>query len=216
MQIGTIEAIFRYPIKSLRGESLATAELGFHGIEGDRRSAFRKVGDRSDFPFLTAGRLPSLVCMLPHEANAEEISKQFGAPVELMHFKNGLFDDACVSVITSTTVGEVCGLAGRAADARRFRPNILVKSGLAKAFEEDEWVGATLRFGEAAVAVTLRDLRCAMINIDPDTGGLHPEMMKAAVRANDNHAGVYGATVRPGRLTVGQAVYLDRTSHTIP
>ncbi len=54
----------------------------------------------------------------------------------------------------------------------------------------------------------MRDLRCAMVNFDPDTAGPAPEMMKAIVRANQNHAGIYGAVTRIGRLAVGQAVLL--------
>jgi uncharacterized protein len=77
-------------------------------------------------------------------------------------------------------------------------------------FEEDEWVGGVLTFGAGedapAVAVTMRDVRCAMVNIDPDEGSLAPQVLKAAVRANQNNAGVYGTVTRIGRLTIGQAV----------
>jgi len=53
---------------------------------------------------------------------------RYGAPVEMMQLKHGIFDDASVSVITSDTVRKVCRLAGRGADVRRFRPNIVVRS----------------------------------------------------------------------------------------
>jgi hypothetical protein len=109
---------------------------------------------------------------------------------------------------------EICRLAGRSADIRRFRPNIVVRSTRAVPFEEDAWVGGVLRFGETeeapAVTVTMRDVRCAMVNIDPDDGSLAPEMMKAAVRANQNNAGIYAAVTRTGRLTVGQTIVLHR------
>jgi len=117
-------------------------------------------------------------------------------------------------VITSDTVREVCRLAGERDDFRRFRPNVLVRSARAVPFEEDEWVGGVLTFGEgddaSAVAVTMRDIRCAMLNIDPDDGSRAPEMMKAVVRANQNNAGVYGTVTRAGRLAVGQTVVLHR------
>lgn len=81
-------------------------------------------------------------------------------------------------------------------------------------FEEDEWVGGVLAFGEGddapAIAVTMRDERCAMVNFDPDTGRPNHEMMKVIVRANENHAGVYGAVMRIGRLVVGQSVIYRR------
>jgi len=53
-EIGQVEAIFRYPVKSMRGEQLEVANLGWHGLEGDRRLAFRRMADRSGMPWLTA------------------------------------------------------------------------------------------------------------------------------------------------------------------
>src|SRR6478672_4571360 len=65
IQVGEIEALFRYPVKSMRGESLDAAELGWHGLDGDRRLAFRRVDDRSGFPWLTASKLPELLLFAP-------------------------------------------------------------------------------------------------------------------------------------------------------
>ena len=47
-----------------------------------------------------------------------------------------------------------------------------------------------------------------MLNLDPDTATPAPEMLKAAVRANHNNAGIYGTVTRTGRLAVGQTVFL--------
>ena len=63
-----MEAIFRYPVKSMAGESLETAELGWHGLEGDRRLALRRMEDRSGFPWLQASKLPDLLRFAPHRA----------------------------------------------------------------------------------------------------------------------------------------------------
>jgi hypothetical protein len=75
-------------------------------------------------------------------------------------------------------------------------------------------LGGVLTFGEAddapAVAVTMRDVRCAMVNIDPDGGSPAPEVLKAVVGANQNNAGIYGAVTRIGRLAVGQTIVLHR------
>jgi uncharacterized protein YcbX len=241
IEIGQIEAIFRYPVKSMRGEPIDAATLGWHGIEGDRRLAFRRLDERSGFPWLTATKLPHLILYTPKrndggdadalpthvvtpegeatpllgEALAAEVGRRCKAGVQMMELRHGIFDDATISVITSDTVREVCRLAGRAADVRRFRPNILVRSVRAVPFEEDEWVGGVLTFGEAAdaptVAVTMRDIRCAMLNIDPDDGSLAPEVMKAVVRVHENTAGIYGVVTRIGRLAVGQTIVLHRS-----
>src|SRR6185295_15645514 len=66
VEIGHVEAIFRYPVKSMRGERLEVAKLGWHGLEGDRRLAFRRMDDRGGFPWLTAVKLPDLVLFAPH------------------------------------------------------------------------------------------------------------------------------------------------------
>lgn len=240
IEIGRIEAIFRYPVKSMRGEPLEDATLGWHGLEGDRRLAFRRLDERGGFPWLSAGRLPDLIAFRPQrpeggngdalpthvrtpdgdelpmfgEALAAEVGGRYGAPVEMMQLKHGIFDDASVSVIASDTVREIGRLAGMDADVRRFRPNIVVRSTRAVPFEEDQWVGGVLTFGDAddapAVTVTMRDVRCAMVNIDPDGGAPAPGVLKAVVRANQNNAGVYATVTRIGRLSVGQAIVLRR------
>jgi uncharacterized protein YcbX len=58
------------------------------------------------------------------------------------------------------------------------------------------------------VSLTMRDLRCMMINLDPDTAKQDPRVMKAVVRLNQNNAGAYGTVVRTGQLLVGQSVSL--------
>src|SRR5712671_5978176 len=65
MEVGRITALFRYPVKSMAGELLDVAKLGWHGLEGDRRLAFRRLTDKSGFPWLTAGKLPELLLYKP-------------------------------------------------------------------------------------------------------------------------------------------------------
>jgi MOSC domain-containing protein len=239
IEIGHIEALFRYPVKSMRGEPLDSAPLGWHGLEGDRRLAFRRCDQRGSFPWLSASNLPELVLFAPRwgeggngdrvpthvvtpegvemsafgEDLAAEVGRRHGSPVEMMHLKDGIFDDASISVITSDTIREICQLAGQGADTRRFRPNILVRSTRRAPFEENDWVGGVLTFGEAddapAVAVTVPDLRCSMVNIDPDRGHTNPEVLRVVVRANQTNAGAYATVTRIGRLTVGQRIFLQ-------
>src|SRR5258707_14213661 len=66
IEIGHVEAIFRYPVKSMGGELLEVANLGWHGLDGDRRLAFRRINDRSGFPWLSASQLPDLLLFAPH------------------------------------------------------------------------------------------------------------------------------------------------------
>jgi uncharacterized protein len=68
IEIGHVESLFRYPVKSMRGERLEVANLGWHGLDGDRRMAFRRINDdnRSGFPWLSASKLPDLLLFTPH------------------------------------------------------------------------------------------------------------------------------------------------------
>ena len=238
IQLGHVYGLVRYPVKSMAGTATESAFLGWHGLRGDRRFAFRRVGDDSGFPWLTASRLPRLLLYHPlglDESTGEplpthvrtpsgaclplrsgelqgEVSERFGSAVELMRLRNGIFDDAPVSVISLATVAGVCREAGRAPDPRRFRANIVLETQDPEPFLEDGWVGGTLVFGDGepgpAVSVTARDVRCMMINLDPDTGVQDAGVMKAVVRLNENNAGVYGTVVRTGTVRVGQPVRL--------
>lgn len=238
MEIGQVEALFRYPVKSMGGEGLDAADLGWHGLDGDRRLAFRRLEDRSGFPWLTACKLPDLLLFAPQrredgaqgdlpthvrtpdgaemaifgEDLAQEVGRRHGAPVQMMQLRQGIFDEASISVIASETVHEIARLAGQTPDVRRFRPNVVVRLLRPVPFQEDAWLGGVLSFGEGddapAVTVTLRDGRCAMVCFDPDSVRSAPEMLKAVVRANQNNAGIYGTVTRSGRLAVGQSIFL--------
>lgn len=236
--IGYVEAIYRYPVKSMAGERLESVEVGWHGVAGDRRLAFRRMDDRSGFPWLSAGRLPSLLLFAPQRRNgsadgelpthirtpdgdelpvfseelAAAVGRHHGVAVQMMQLKHGIFDEASISVITDATVSEIGRLAGRQMDVRRFRPNVVVRSLQPLPFQEDEWVGSVLLFGESenalAVAVTQRDVRCSMVNLDPHSANSAPEVLKAVVHANQNNAGIYGTVTRTGRLAIGQPILL--------
>jgi MOSC domain-containing protein len=238
IEIGHVEAIFRYPVKSMGGERLEVAEMGWHGLDGDRRLAFRRMDDRSGLPWLTASKLPDLLLFAPRrpengaqgalpthvrtpdgeempvfgEELATEVGRRCGAPVQMMRLNHGIFDEASISVIASDTVREIGRLAGQSPDVRRFRPNVLVRLLRSVPFQEDEWVGGVLSFGEGdhapAITATMRDVRCSMVNLDPDSASPAPEVLKAVVRTHQNTAGIYGAVTRIGRLAVGQAIRL--------
>jgi uncharacterized protein YcbX len=239
IQVGEVAALYRYPVKSMAGESLDVADLGWHGVTGDRRMALRRVDDRGGFPWLTASRLPQMILYVPQRlgpaAGAElpthvhtpdgqllavfdhelatQIGHRHGSPVEMMHLNRGIFDEASISVIAAATINEVAKLAAQPPDVRRFRPNILISSRRSAPFEEEEWVGGNLSFGAASdgatIAITNYDERCAMVNFDPDSARATPEVLKAIVGARNNRAGVYATVIRRGRVAIGQPVFFE-------
>ncbi|MDX2040528.1 MAG: MOSC domain-containing protein [Acidobacteriota bacterium] len=240
MEIGIVKNIFRYPVKSMAGESLESCTLGWHGFEGDRRFAFRRMEDSGGFPWLTAGRLPALIRYQPFwafqsgesadqkpslqvrtpegrefEASSEElraeIARLYGKDVQLMQFKHGIFDEAAVSLISLGTIHGLAIECGKSLDVRRFRPNLLIETFSAEPFAEDDWVGRTICFGSDGgpeISITLKDLRCVMVNIDPDTAESDPAVLKTAARMNDVCAGVYATVTKTGVVFVGQKLFL--------
>ena len=71
IKIGEVEALFRDPVKSMSGEPLEVADLGWHGLDGDRRLAFRRLDDRGGFPWLSASKLPELILFAPQRRESE-------------------------------------------------------------------------------------------------------------------------------------------------
>jgi MOSC domain-containing protein len=238
IQVGRVCEIVRYPVKSMAGTATESAFLGWHGLAGDRRFAFRRMGVDSGFPWLSASRLPELLLYHPvglDESTGEplpthvrtpagscvelrspeltaEIAERFGSGVDLMKLKHGIFDEGAVSVISPATIAGIGREAGLDLDRRRFRANIVVETERCELFLEDEWVGRMLVFGDSdprpAVSVTMCDMRCMMINIDPETGERDARVMKTVVRLNENNAGVYATVVRSGTIRVGDRVNL--------
>jgi MOSC domain-containing protein len=236
--LGRICEIVRYPVKSMAGIATDSAYLGWHGLAGDRRFAFRRLGDETGFPWLSASRLPELLLYHPlglDDSAAEpvpthvrtpaglrlelrsaelkaELIARFGSHLELIHLKHGIFDDAPISVISLATIAGIGREAGSDLDRRRFRANLFLETERSEPFLEDGWIGRTLVFGNddpgPAVSVNVRDPRCMMLNLDPDTAKQDPRIMKTVVRLNNNNAGIYATVLRTGTIRVGDKVSL--------
>ena len=64
--IGTVESLWRYPVKSMRGEELREAFVSFAGVYGDRLFAFRSAVRPSGFPYLTGREQKRMLLYRPH------------------------------------------------------------------------------------------------------------------------------------------------------
>ena len=74
IELGHVCELVRYPVKSMAGTAAESAFLGWHGLDGDRRFAFRRLGDDSGNPWLTASRVPEL--LLYHPVGLDEESRR--------------------------------------------------------------------------------------------------------------------------------------------
>ncbi|MDX1604604.1 MAG: MOSC domain-containing protein [Candidatus Competibacterales bacterium] len=230
---GRVVGLWRYPVKSMAGEMLEAAEISWHGVAGDRRWAFVREGVvQSGFPWFTirqrnnmAHYRPSFVDATQPDrsrtivrtpsgesfdvtdpALAEELNPD---GVRLIKQNRGVFDTFPLSLITTQTIKTLGDMVNLQLDVRRFRPNIVVDAAGSEPFPEDGWVGRTLRIGGVRMRVDRRDGRCVVITVDPDTSERKPEIFRAVKENREGCLGVYGSTVEPGQVLVGDSVLLE-------
>jgi uncharacterized protein YcbX len=212
-----IEEIWRYPVKSMAGEMLETAELTEAGVMGDRVLQVRNAKGR----IITARTNPLLlrhhaafgpdgqVLVDGHPWNAKDVGTEVevAAGVGTRRVESDFesrFDILPLLVATDgmlNTLGE---------NRRRFRPNLVI-SGVA-GLGEREWEGAQLRIGSVVVGMEdLRD-RCIMTTFDPDTGKQDVDILRRIYKEFSGKLGLNSYVVTPGRISVGDAVELIAAS----
>ena len=228
-QLGRVVALFRYPVKSMAGESLDSVNVGWNGFAGDRRWAFVRGGlVRSGFPWLTIREAPRMWHYQPRfvdDADPEKtmtlvrtpegdelevvdpaLSEQLGHDSHVIKQSRGIFDTMPLSLITTQTVRALEASVGESLDIRRFRPNLVIETVDGGDAPEDAWVGEVLQIGEMQMRVDKRDKRCVLINVDPVTTEKNHLVLRSVAQERDSCLGVYGTTVPPGRVAVGDSV----------
>lgn len=228
--VGRLVAVWRYPVKSMAGESLESAEVHWYGITGDRRWAFIQPGmARSNFPWLTIRERadmwhfrprfedetrPEASRTLVRTPSGEEydvvdpaLAAELGDGVRVIKQNRGVFDAAPLSLITAQSISALEALVEPELVPQRFRPNLLVDA--AGAFAEEAWLGSTLRIGSMRMRVDRRDERCTIITTDPETTQRDPRILKTLGRERKTCLGVYGSPVEPGRIAVGDEVFVE-------
>jgi uncharacterized protein YcbX len=203
----------------MAAEALDAADVGWHGIDGDRRWAFVRPGlERSDFPWLTIRERPEMRHYVPdgdvvRTPEGEEfdvadprLAAELDEGVRVIKQNRGVFDIAPLSLITTGTIATLGGIVGRELEVQRFRPNLLVEA--EGEWPEDAWVGRELRIGGMTMRVDQPDKRCVMINVDPAGTERDHAILRAAAQHHGSCLGVYGTVVVPGRVAVGDTVEL--------
>lgn len=236
--VGVISGLYRYPVKSMRGESLEQAHLYWHGLDGDRRYAFVRQGADSGFPWLTGREVSHLLRYTPRFARpddprespivvttpdgrelpveapelAEELAAMYRSPFFLFKLGRGAFDSQVLSLMSNASVAALGRSAGMTLDGRRFRQNIYLETRDGMPFGEEEWLDKALVIGDGPdgprVRIIRRIIRCVMINIDPQTAERDARVLKTVAQTRDSCAGVYASVERTGVIRVGDTVSL--------
>jgi uncharacterized protein YcbX len=236
-----VRAVWRYPVKSMRGEPLDACGVGPRGLDGDRRyavvdaatgvvgsakhprrwsrlleAAARTRGDgvveidgpagcidaTSAAPVLSAW-LGRDVRISDEPAAGARADKEAGA-FELA--RGTFFDFGPVHLIATATLDALGG-----ADARRFRPNLVIDA--SPAWIEDGWIGKTLAIGaDVRLRVITPTPRCAIPTLAHGALAADPPLLKTIAHARGAGdpaapcAGVYAKVTAGGTLRAGDPV----------
>jgi uncharacterized protein YcbX len=205
-----VEQLWRFPVKSMRGEQLTSATLTDDGVAGDRLVHVR--GPRG---VLTARTRPGLLSLSattgpdgeilvdgrPWDAPdvAAAIRRVTGPGAEAVRYAGGeRFDVMPLLVATDG------GIAALGHSGRRLRPNIVV--GGVDGLAERSWPGRALRIGEVLIGVLQLRGRCVVTTIDPDTGAQNLDVLRRIHREFDGQVALDCWVARPGTIQVGDAV----------
>ncbi len=230
--IARIAELWRYPVKSMRGERVEALELLRDGVAHDRRYAIESSGAPRGKPLLTGAERAAMLLYAasvcgggvrvrmpggeefgigdPALLRSMEASLPQGNGLRVVHSERPLTDVRPVAVLSRETVGQLGRELGQAVDGRRFRANVVLSFEREDAgFAEDALVGRTLRLGAAAMLrVTERDPRCRVVILDPETAVPDAGLMKHLDRRHEGRLGVYAVVAVPGPLRVGDAVWV--------
>jgi len=204
-----VSEIWRYPVKSLKGERLNETEITKFGIPGDRQIAvIRTINGR----FLTSRSRPKLLALqgsinangVPtingHPWDSAEalqlVLEAAGEPVTLQKIPAPQAFDVLPLLVATDGAARYLNI-----DHRRLRPNILLAD--VPELEERNWPGRTIAIGDVRIyAEKLRD-RCVMTTFDPDTQAQDPSVLLRIVRELDGSTALDSSVVTPGKIHVG-------------
>jgi uncharacterized protein YcbX len=212
----TVTSLWRYPVKTVGGEPIQTAEFTLDGIPGDRIVHVRgPEGVRTSRRFhrllglhgsLGANGEP-LIDGLPWNSAEALALVRDAAGLDAWLEANGRLGMFDVLPLLIATDGAVQAF-GR--DVRRLRPNILIAG--VDGMAEVDWPGATLSIGEAIIRLDSLRQRCPMTTVDPDTLQLDREVLRDINNRFGGRLALNAAIIRPGSINTGDTVSLIRRS----
>jgi hypothetical protein len=204
MDLGTVAALWRYPVKSLKGEPLERATVLADGFEGDRSAALiveTPTHARAGKPY--RGKESSQLHLTGDPETAASYAMDAKVQVTLDHREPRYFDAHAVSLLFDLWVHDVEALVGEPLDPLRWRPNIYVAAAPGFARREPDLVGTIVRAGGVVMRVVDTDRRCVTTTYDIATGVSLPAVLGEVARQRNNVVGVYCEVVTPGELARG-------------
>jgi uncharacterized protein YcbX len=226
---GVVSQLWRYPVKSFRGERLDEGLLDARGVVGDRAFAvrdaagkfgsgkttrrFRLLGDLFDFSAESDGggvivRAPGGASLPVGDPELDALlSARYGERLAVVaEGAVSHFDAGPVHVLTTSSLRWVEREYGRTGgEARRYRPNIVLETDGGDPVEEG-WLGASLSIGSCVLQVSAAVERCVMPTFHQDGLPCAQGLLTFLVERNKSMLGVYANVTSPGMVRVGDLV----------
>lgn len=216
-----VAEIWRFPIKSLAGERLSSADLrgpesSPPGIPGDR--LVWVCGPEGVRTSRRQHRLLGLRGTVGPDGEPLIDGHPWQSPRALALVRQAAGDDAWLERadevdrfdILPLLVATDGAIAAFGRDGRRLRPNIVI--GGVAGLEEFDWPGAMLEIGNARIHLHSRRARCPMTTVDPDTLEVDPGVLKDIGRRFGGLLALNADVLAPGTIAIGDDARLRRAA----
>ena len=207
-----VAELWRYPVKSMRGEPLDAVDVIDDGFVGDR--VLRVQEGRQVVTGRTRPQLLGLSATLgddgqplvegrpwKSDATADAVRGAAGDGAVLVPAHEHRFHDETPLLVSTDGMAESFGI-----DRRRLRPNVVV--GGVEGMTERKWEGRRLRIGDCLILLEHMCERCIMTTFDPDTLERDPKVLKRINTELGGLAALNSSVQAPGRIAVGDPVEL--------
>ncbi len=209
MDLGTLAAIRRYPVKSLRGEPLDEVAVLPQGVEDDRVRAMivREGHARVGKPY--RGKENDRLHLSADPETGIERAHERGVDVELeTRDEEPFVDDAPVSIIVDKWLRGLNAYVGYDVEFERFRPNFFVASRDGFSLTEEAMTGREVALGDVLLRVRYPIERCVVTTYDQQGGESDPEILSYVVRERSTWMGIYCDVLRAGIVRIGDSFSL--------
>jgi len=203
-----VAEIWRYPVKSLKGERVQETEVSVNGIPGDREIVVLNESGR----IVTSRSRPKLLALqgqlgadgmitisgLPWDSPdaLALVREATGEPAQLVQVPQPQAFDILPLLIATDGAARFLNI-----DHHRLRPNIFLAD--VPDLEERQWPGRVLKIGEVRIEMVKLRERCVMTTYDPDTQVQDRSVLLRIVRELDGTAALDCSVIEPGMVRVG-------------
>ncbi|MBV8147527.1 MAG: MOSC domain-containing protein [Candidatus Eremiobacteraeota bacterium] len=206
MLIGTLASIWRFPVKSGRGERLDEVAVDATGVRGDRTCAYFVASPGHARTGKTyRGKENERLHVVENHAGVLALAARDSITLERRDGQR-FFDDAPVSVLLDRWLEKLSACVGYPVEPIRFRPNLFVRAVPDLGAGEVELQGRTLSVGSVLLVVRYPIERCVVPTYDPAGGASDPRILRFIAQERDIQMGVYCDVAQPGVARVGDPV----------